>query len=103
MQAHECSLNWDMRESDKEDVERYNILAREAAQVSENKNLTFNYVANTKLSIIAILHLRCIFLFKLSAKYEALKDSMSEAASIPPSWCTLAEVITSKTNTKQYL
>ena len=26
-----------MRESDKEDVERYNQLAREAAQVSENK------------------------------------------------------------------
>ena len=35
MQAHECTLNWDMRESDKEDVECYNILAREAAQVGE--------------------------------------------------------------------
>ena len=33
------------------------------------------------------------FLFKLSARYEALKDSMSEAASIPPSWITLAEVM----------
>ena len=53
MQAHECSLNWDMRESDKEDVERYNLLAREAAQVSEKRNSTFNYVDNTKLSQIA--------------------------------------------------
>ncbi|XP_028392459.1 rhophilin-2-like isoform X2 [Dendronephthya gigantea] len=60
VQAHECTLNWDMRESDKEDVECYNILAREAAQ--------------------------------LSGRYEALKDSMTETASIPPSWCTLAEV-----------
>ena len=49
-------------------------------------------------------HLRCIFFLKLSGRYEALKDSMSEAASIPPSWCTLAEVMPiSKTNTKQYL
>ncbi|CAB3980073.1 rhophilin-1 isoform X1 [Paramuricea clavata] len=60
VQAHECILNWDMRESDNEDVECYNILAREAAQ--------------------------------LSGRYEVLKESMSETASIPPSWCTLAEV-----------
>jgi hypothetical protein len=33
------------------------------------------------------------FLSKLSGRYEVLKESMSETASIPPSWCTLAEVM----------
>ena len=92
-----------MRESDKEDVERYNLLAREAAQVSEKRNSTFNYVDIQSCPKLQN-HLRCIFFLKLSGRYEALKDSMSEAASIPPSWCTLAEVMPiSKTNTKQYL
>lgn len=34
VQAHECILNWDIKESGSEDVECYNLLARGAAQLS---------------------------------------------------------------------
>ncbi|XP_046843586.1 rhophilin-1-like isoform X2 [Xenia sp. Carnegie-2017] len=36
LQAQECILNSDMQEPEKEDVQSYNILAREAAQLSED-------------------------------------------------------------------
>lgn len=74
-----------MQEPEKEDVQSYNILAREAAQVCNKE--TPQRSGGVKWKVMFFHHN-----FQLSGRYEALTKSMSEVASIPPSWSILAEV-----------